>query len=412
MNIDRRKLLAGAGWLSLASGLNSKLNAETKSAVRLPVKDEFPITESETNLNNARWHPLSLGAMRAIQEYLDFKALGAVGPHGSTGNMQVKVKEMFGKLINARPSEISFVQSTMAGENLVVAGLGIPRSEGNVVTDALHFEGSTYLYRSLEAKGLDLRVVMPRDWRIDLRDMEKVVDRNTKLIALSLVSYNNGFQHDLKAVCDLAHNRGAHVYADIVQAAGAIPIDVKATGVDFCACASYKWLMGDMGLGFLYVREELLDKVIQRTQYGYRQTRGFEDHIFPYDTPAKSPATWEQLSDASAHFEVGTISYTTVACLAHSLEYIQKIGVDNIQAHNSSLVARLKKEVPRLGFEPLTPPESTSQIVSFAVKDSAPVAARLKRAKIDVRLDAHLMRISPSVYNDQNDVDRLLSALA
>ncbi len=412
MNIDRRSLLAGAGWLSVASGFSSRLRADTPTGVRLPVKGEFPIAEAETNLNNARWHPLSLGSIRAIQEYLDFKARGTLGPHGTTGDMQTKVKEMFATLINARPSEISFVQSTMAGENLVVAGLGIPRSGGNVVTDALHFEGSTYLYRSLEAQGLDLRVVMPRDWRIDLGDMEKVVDRNTKLIALSLVSYNNGFQHDLKAVCDLAHSHGAHVYADIVQAAGAVPIDVKATEVDFCSCASYKWLMGDMGLGFLYVREELLDKVIQRTQYGYRQTRGFEDHIFPYDTPAKSPATWEQLSDAAAHFEVGTISYTTIACLAHSLDYIQKIGVENIQSHNSSLVERLKKEVPRLGFEPLTPPETTSPIVSFAVKDSAPVAARLKQAHIDVRLDAHLMRISPSVYNDQNDIDKLLNALS
>ena len=131
-----------------------------------------------------------------------------------------------------------------------MAGMDIPRSGGNVVTDALHFEGSTYLYRTLEKQGLDLRVVMPRDWRIELKDLEKVIDGKTKLVALSLVSFVNGFQHDLKAVCDLAHSHGAYVYADIVQAAGAVPIDVHATGLDFCACASYKWLMGDMGLRF------------------------------------------------------------------------------------------------------------------------------------------------------------------
>ena len=104
-----------------------------------------------------------------------------------------------------------------------------------------------------------MRLVRPRDWRIDPADMERVVDRKTRLVAVSLVSWYNGFQHDLKRVCDLAHAHGAYVYADIVQAAGNTPIDVRASGVDFCACSSFKWLMGDFGLGFLYVREALLD---------------------------------------------------------------------------------------------------------------------------------------------------------
>ncbi len=404
-NLNRRNWLARAGWLSVLSSLRPG----PSFAASLPAKAEFPITETQTCLDNARWHPLGAGSMRAIQEYLDFKARGTPL---AAANQQVKVKEMFAKLINARPSEISFVPSTTVGENLIVSGLGIPRIGGNVVTDALHFEGSTFLYRSLEKQGLDLRVVMPRDWRITLNDLDKVIDKNTKLVALSLVSFANGFQHDLKAVCELAHSRGARVYADIVQAAGAVPIDVRASGVDFCACASYKWLMGDMGVGFLYAREDLLDKAIHRTQYGYRQMRNYADHIFPYDPPNTQPATWEEMTDAAAHFEVGTISSTTVACLNYSLEYIQRLGIANIQAHNSSLVARLKKEVPRLGFESLTPPETTSPIVSFAVKNPEAIAARLKKANVVVKVDQHLMRISPSVYNDQKDIDKLLNALS
>ena len=368
-NIKRRDLLAGAGYLSLASGLGRRLEAAPTASLTLPVKDEFPVSKTQTHLNNARWHPMSLQAMAAVRKYLKFKVETPMGIE-STAGKQGDVKALYAKLINAKPSEISFVQSTMAGENLVVAGLGIPRAGGNVVTDALHFEGSTYMYRTLQRQqGLDLRVVMPRDWRIDIRDMEKVIDRNTKLVALSLVSMANGFQHDLKAVCDLAHSRGAYVYADIVQAAGAVPIDVKASGVDFTSGASYKWLMGDMGLGFLYVREDLLDRVIHRTQYGYRQFSTFEDHMFPYDTPSNRPATWTEASGAAARFEVGTLSSATVACLAHSLNYIQQLGVENIQAHSQSLRDRIQKELPRLGFEALTPPESSCPIVTFVVKD-------------------------------------------
>ena len=90
----------------------------------------------------------------------------------------------------------------------------------------------------------------------------------------------NGFQHDLKAVCDLAHAHGALVYADIIQGAGAVPIDVRATGLDFAACSSFKWLMGDFGLGFLYAREGALEHV-KRSQWGYHSTSDMNEHVPP-----------------------------------------------------------------------------------------------------------------------------------
>ena len=208
------------------------------------------------------------------------------------GNTDIKAE--FAALINSKPSEISFIPNTSAGENLVVNGLEIPHTDGNVVTDALHFEGALLHLGELKKRnGLDLRIVKPRDWRIDLRDMEQLVDKKTKLIEISLVAMDNGFQHDLKAVCDLAHAHGALVYADIAQAAGNTPIDVRESGVDSCACSSFKWLMGDFGLGFFFVREQLLDRVIPRREYGYFQAKSLDSHILPGEPPADTPYTWE-----------------------------------------------------------------------------------------------------------------------
>lgn len=378
--------------------------------VQLPARSDFPIAETSVFLNNAFCHPLSSGAIAAIQDYLQRRATEST--RFSYEHASDQVKAMFGKLINAKPSAIAFVPSTTIAENLVVTGLGIPGIEGNVVTDALHYKSSTYLYRSLQAQGLDVRFVKPRDGRIEMADLEAAVDRNTRLIAISLVSYLNGFQHDLKAVCDLAHSYGAYVYADIVQAAGAIAIDVYAANVDFCGCGSHKWLMGDMGLGFLYVREDLLDKVVQRTQFGSWQISNYENHVFPRDVTADGAATWEPLTGTAAHFEAGTISQAAVAALSYSLPYIQRLGVERIQAHAQTLTARLQRELPGLGFPPLTPPETKSPIVGFVVQEPKMVAARLELANIDVRIDQHLMRVSPSVYNDQTDVDKLLNALS
>lgn len=405
MEVSRRNLIAAAG---LASAAVQRLRA---AAPKLPDKSEFPVVKAEVCLNNARWHPIGLGARRAVQQYLDYKATGGGSAPDYAGELQNRAKELFAKLIHARPIEIAFVPSTTVGENLVAAALDLPRSGGNVVTDALHFEGSLYQYGELAKQGLAVRIARPEEWRIDLRDLESLIDAKTKLVALSLVSMVNGFEHDLKAVCDLAHSRGAKVYADAVQAVGAVPVDVRDSGVDFLACSSYKWLMGDMGLGFLYVREDLLDR-LPRSQYGFRQLSEVEYHVFPHDRPGPAVMDWTSSASAGGHFEVGTVSNTTAACLNYSLDYILQLGVENIQAHRQPLLSRLQKELPRLGFQAMTPVDSKSPIVTFAKGDTGRVSSRTKQAGIDIAVYPHRIRISPSVYNDLGDVDRLLEALS
>jgi selenocysteine lyase/cysteine desulfurase len=260
--------------------------------------------------------------------------------------------------------------------------------------------------------GLDLRVVKARDWRIELKDLERAIDKKTKLVEVSLVAMDNGFQYDLKAVCDIAHANGALVYADIVQAAGATPIDVRASDVDFCACSSFKWLMGDFGLGFLFVKESLLDKVIQRTQYGYYQAQDLESHFLPGDKPGAGAYSWQFTPDATGHFEVGTQAIGAAQVLSESLPYIRSLGVENIQKHRQPLLKKIREEMPRLGFEPLTPPESTSAIISYVARNPEELRLRLEKARVNVRVSDRYMRIAPSVFNDLQDVDRLLEALA
>src|SRR6185295_9228126 len=248
-----------------------------------------------------------------------------LNPPPDTRPMPINPKEVFAALINAKPTEISYIPNTSTGENLVVEALGITRFDGNVVTDALHFEGALVHLMELKKQGLDLRVVMPRDGRIDMKDLERVVDNKTRLIEVSLVSMYNGFQHDLKAVCDLAHAHGAYVYADVIQAAGAVPLDVRATGVDFAATATYKWLMGDFGLGFLFVREELLGKVIKRTHWSYESAPDTDIHLSPFDPKSPTPVTWTPGTDAARYFQLGTMANGVAAALRVSLPYIQQL---------------------------------------------------------------------------------------
>lgn len=414
MMFNRREILEGLGSLAAVQSARKLIprsgTADSSTGPALPAKSDFAIPPGITYLNSAYTHPMPLAACESLRQWAEFRS------HPEAVSQPKKltdIKAEFAALINATPSEICYVPNTSTGENLVVNGLDIDYKSDNVVTDALHFEGAILHLQALQQRfGLDLRMVMPRSWRIELKDLAAMIDRKTKLIELSLVAMDNGFEHDLKAVCDLAHAHNAYVYADIVQAAGASPIDVRASGVDFCACSSFKWLMGDFGLGFLFVKESLLDRVVRRSQYGYYEASVLESHFLPGDPPAGTPYTWELESNATGHFEVGTPAIGVAHVLAASLPYIRALGVENILAHRQPMLKRLRDEMPRLGFECLTPEESKSAIITFALRDYKSVQDRLKRGRVNARVSERFIRVSPSVFNDMADVDKLLEALA
>jgi selenocysteine lyase/cysteine desulfurase len=421
----RRELLAGMGTLAAGAALGafgapalaerSAPSATSLGPGDFPRKGDFAIPEGITFINSAYTHPLPVASAQAMRGYLGVRTSpGAEMP--DSGELSLAVRSGFAAMINAKPSEISFIPNTCTGENLVVNALGIPAEAGsgiNVVTDALHFDGALVHLQALQRdRGLDLRVVMPKEWRIERADLERVVDGKTRLIEISLVAMYNGFEHDLKAVCDLAHAHGAYVYADIIQAAGAAPIDVRASGVDFCACAGFKWLMSDFGLGFLYAREELLESVVRRSQWGYHSVSALDTHFLLYDPPGPSFLTWTAGTSAASHFEVGSNALGALAALGVSVPYLRSLGVERIQAHRQPLLKRLREEMPRLGFVPVTPPDTTSPLITFATRDGRRAAERLKRAKVNVRVAENYVRFSPSVFNDLGDIDRALEALS
>ena len=404
--MTRRGMLAGAAALPIAARTGAAVPSAGKAA--LPDKAAFAAMPGPY-LDSGTMHPFALGARDAVRAYLDQRA--STDGHYPTDAAETRVKANFARLINAAPEEIAFVQSTTAGEQLVIDALDLPRAGGRIVTDTLHFFGSFYLYEQLARQGMHVAWLRPRDNRIDPDEMERAIVPGTKLVALSLVSTYNGFEHDLKRVCEIAHARGALVYADIIHAAGTIPIDVRATNVDFAATASYKWLMGDFGLGFLYVRADLHDR-LKRTRYGYYQLDGFTPHVYPFDPPGETIADTVPRADMEGLFAGGTHAHTVVAQLDWSLDYILGLGVDNIMAHRTPLLARLRAGLAERGYAVVTPPESRAPLMTCVLEGARDkLLAPLTAAKIQITLSRNRFRISPSVFNDMDDIERLLAAL-
>jgi selenocysteine lyase/cysteine desulfurase len=256
---------------------------------------------------------------------------------------------------------------------------------------------------------------MTTEGRVDLGRLESALGVGSpgpQLVAISLVSMVNGFEHDLRAVCDMAHRKGALVYVDAVQAAGAVPIDVRASGVDFLAASTFKWLMGDFGFGFLYVRQDLLPR-LQRSEFGFRQFSRFDYHLFATDAPAARPfETTPENGTATGYFEIGTLGLPAKCAAAASIEAILASGVETLQRRRQPLVETIRTRLSGR-YPALTPPDSTSPILAFALKDAeARLAPRLKSAGVTIALYDDRFRIAPSVYNDAYDVERLLDVLA
>ena len=383
------------------------------------VRNDFPRVRTAAYFDNASSHPLSVHSAAALHRYINWVTYEVGEPWWPPwAAPRDESKHLFAKLINAQPEDIAFARSAVEAESNLLNGMQEHLSGGNIVTHDLHYAASLYNYKMREQAsdltcsrdGEILRIVKHRDWQIDYRDMERAIDHNTKLVSITLVSNVNGYLSDVKAISDLAHAHGAYLYVDIIQGVGAVPVDVQAMGIDFAACSTFKWLMGVKGFGFLYVRSDLQGTVVKPTQHcggiSFNYSPWVEDpnpdvaeHVF---TPTPGPTC----------YEVSYPSYEGAICAQESLKYILRLGVHNIRNHVRTLTDRLMEELPALGYPAITPKGNESPIVTFAVTDPAGTMEKLRNAGVHVAMrHGNKMRISPSVFNNHEDVSRLLEAL-
>ena len=281
---------------------------------------------------------------------------------------------------------------------------------GNVVISDLSFNPCIYHYMMRQRAGLDVRVVKSRDWQIDMDAMAQAIDADTRLVSVALVSNVNGFLADAAELGRLAHARGAYLYADIMQAAGAVPIDVEAMGIDFAACSTFKWLMGVKGFAFMYMHADLQGTVLKPSQHFGGVSLNYAPWVDAPDTDTDdirfSP------NGGTGAYEVSYPSYEGVVCARESLRYIHRLGVENIRAHVRDLTDRLQEELPARGYESITPRGNESPILAFVAPDPDATLASTREAGVHVAMRfGNKMRVSPSAYNNHADIDRLIEAL-
>ncbi len=408
--MDRREFLATGIGGALGAGAAPREAPRPKVPAQDQIRASFPRLARETFVNAAAGTPIGTFAEAGLRRYSEFQRLGPAEGRGDyVAEMLSSIRGLFGGLIGARPAEVALVHCTKAGEQIVLDGLDPMRHRRNVVTNDMHFTGSLHNFVGLQRAGMDVRIVRGRGWDVSLEDMEAAIDDDTALVAVTLLSNITGRIEPMRELAEIAHAHGALVYADIIQAAGIVPFDVRESGIDFAACNGYKWLYGVHGAGFLYVREEL-----QGTALPDRLFPGHVEYNYPPWVGRRNPDLEPLLYNAPAdagRYQPGHVSYLGYCAVYEGLKFIHRIGVEAALNHSTRLNARLKDQLDTERYECITPQVNRSPIITFTTRDAPSLERRLRASSAVVTLGSTWVRVSPAVYNGEADIDLLAQAL-
>jgi len=395
MPIDRRSFMAAA--TTAAAIYPTRVMGATPDQRKDPlgVREDFPVVADHIYLNSAFIAPVHRAVVAASRAYIEGKSTGSM-QLGALRDSAAAVRAQFAHLVNATPEEIGLLFSTGDGENVLANGVGLKAGD-NVVVDDLHYSTEFVLYRALEAsRGIELRIVKNRNGAVTASDFEPHIDKRTRIVSVAWVSNQNGFRHDMRPLADLAHANGALFYADAVQAAGMIELDVRAAGVDALCSGSYKWLMSEFGVAPFFVSREVIDRIQS-------------DRIGEFSVAKAEPDHHYQLLKTASKFEGTSRSFGAVAQLEASLAYLDKVGIARIEEHTVGLAQRLYEGLVKQGYKMFTPPGNRSSIVTFTLsKPADDFRAAFRAAKIDVTVRNGQVRVSPALFNNADEIERLL----
>jgi selenocysteine lyase/cysteine desulfurase len=315
-----------------------------------------------------------------------------------------EVRELAAKLASASSTELAFVSNTTHGIGLVAEAF--PWNEGDeVVTLGDEFPSNLYPWVNLASRGVAARVVQPVAGQPIIDQLRSAISDRTRLVAVSWVDYARGRRLDLAALCEMVHGEGALLFLDAIQGLGALSFDLRQTPVDFFAADGHKWMLGPEGLGLLYVKQEHLD-LLRPILVGWNSVV----HAGQFDN--KSMA----LRDSARRFEGGSWNMAGVVGLGASLEMLLEAGIGPIEGRILELTDMACERLAGLGCAIASDrsPNVRSGIVSFEVPGRDPMELRRAAKSLGVVMSCRggRLRISPHAYNNHQDLDRLIEAVA
>jgi selenocysteine lyase/cysteine desulfurase len=365
----------------------------------------FPIKHKRAYLNNASIGPLSEPVLAAIDTFLhDVRDNGRNNYPRWCDYAETHIKARLGRLIGAKAEEIAFVKNTTEGLITVANGLDW-RAGDNVVLPRVEYPSNVYCWMRLARHGVEIRWVEPRDGRIMLDDIAAAINSRTRVLSVSAVQFSNGFRQDLAATSELCRSRGVLLNLDAIQWVGALRIDLSQVHVDFLSAGGHKWMLAPIGTGFFYCNAAALGSLTP-PNVGYHTVAKSEAHL-DYDLTA--------YRSGAARFEAALENFPGIWGLDAAVKMQLGLGTDVVERHIVGLTAHAEEGLRKRGWKIVSPRQhhERSGLLSFysPSADVERLEMSLRAAGVDLAVRDGKLRISPSYYNDIDDIDRLLNEL-
>lgn len=319
-----------------------------------------------------------------------------------------RVRNRLARLIGADPSEIALTSSATQGFGVVAAGLKLGPGDEVVVTSR-NFPSNLFTWLHLRRLGVRVHVVNPANNPVSVEDVLPVLTPRTRLLALDWVSYRGGERIDLAALGNLVHRHGGLFVVDGTQGVGALELNIHDLPVDVLAVAAYKWLLGPYGTGFVYLSSAIQDR-LDCPVVNWMSVVGSED----FDSLPTGEFT---LVRGARVFDVGeTSNFLNLYALEASLEFVERAGVRTVTEHCWRLLDRLREGIHKSGCQisDAARPEYRSTILGFQAESpdaTATLHKKLRAEQVAVSLRHGTIRVSPYLYNNEEDIDKLLSVV-
>jgi selenocysteine lyase/cysteine desulfurase len=371
-------------------------------------EEEFPVTENKTWFNTATYGPLPVTNVDAQKEFLEGMMMGAgakgVG-HWWEGAAEVRGK--VGTLIGCDPRDVALLHSTVEGLSLVSLGLDWKVGDEVVVYDQ-EFPAGVYPWLALEKRGVTVRFIEDRGrHRFDVEDVEALLTDRTRVVCISLVNCFHGFRAPIEEISKLCHSNGSLLLADVVQAVGALTVDVASLGADLVAAHGYKSLCSGYGIGFCYVAPKLRE-VLEVSAPGWKN---IEDAPF---LEKQLQYNLRYAADAR-RYENSVPNLAGMYGLGASIDLFTGAGVQLINDWVLEVSAGVVEALEEKGYpvSSSTRDGERSGIISADVPDgdAERVRAALAEKNVSCAVRDGRLRISCHLFNDWTDIERLVTAL-
>jgi kynureninase len=371
----------------------------------LRYRPEFPILERTTYLISNSLGAMPRGVYDAMKGYADTWATRGVRAWEERWWMlAAEVGDEIGALMNAPKGSVSTHQNVTTCQAVVASCFDFSGKRNNIVYSDMNFPSVMYFWEAQQSRGARVHMVKTDDGiTVPLERLLDAIDETTLLVPISHVIFRSAFIQDAKAIVERAHRVGALVVLDTFQSLGTVPVDVQALDTDFACGGVLKWLCGGPGVGYLYVRPDLGNKLEPK---------------FTGWTAHENPFAFEigkiRYTDPPYRFMNGTPHIPALEAARPGLKIIAEAGIERIREKSKRQTAKLIERASEHGWRVNTPRDAEQRggTVSIDMPDAQEVCRELLKREIlvDYRPKAGV-RMSPHFYNTDDELETGINAV-